>query len=234
MQDFKTIEWQGLWDMPSRKGETVYDWGDELQPLTDDEDIVWNSRNFTLRALFDKRILGNDFEQKKAKIAALGKFTLSTPFRDCEVWVEEFRILSENSISAICEFKFYEQSPRFEAVLPTPSNYGSTIDGYSLYKDLGIYFVFNDDKQLAKLKDLGKTVFNKGKGKSEYREFPEVTLNCFSKDVSKIQKILSKSGLRELRHKGKTYKCFFTKGFKINKRTNGFIYEIKLSVSEII
>ncbi len=176
MWGFKVIEWFGLWDMPSRKGEITYDWGDEIQPLVDDEDIIWNSRKFKLKALFDKRINGNDFEQIKKQIEKAGKFVLPNPFKDCMVQINSFKVLKENSVCAVCEFEFYEKEVTFEAVLPMPSGMGSTIDGYSLYKDLGIYFTFDKDQELAELKDLRNTVFKKGTAKSQYRELPEITL----------------------------------------------------------
>lgn len=234
MDDFVTIEWQGLWDMPNRTGETFYDWGDELQPLTDDEDIVWNSRKFKLKALFDKRITDKTFKQKKAEIAALEKITLHTPLRDCEVWVEDFKVTFENSLCAVCEFSFYEPKPVFQSVLPAKSNIGITIDGYSLSKDLGISCVLKNETLLAGLKDEATTVFGSGKTKSKYREFQEIELHCFSKDVAKIQYIISRNGLREIKYEGKSYICFFTKGFKVKNSKSGFYYTIKLSVYEVI
>lgn len=234
MEDFKVIEWQGLWDMPSRRGDTVYDWGDALQPLIDDEDIVWNGRKFKLKALFDKRITGKTFEQKKAEIAALEKFTLHTPLRDCEVWIEDFKVTFENSICAVCVFSFYEPKPNFETSLPVKSNTGTTIDGYRLSKDLGIAFKFKNETILAELKDEATTVFKSGKLKSKHRELSEIELHCFSKDVAKIQYLISKSGLREIKYEGRSYMCFFTKGFKVKNNTSGFYYTIKLSVYEVV
>ncbi len=234
MDGFTHIEWSGLWNMPSRKGETTYDWGDEIEPLVDDEDIVWNSREFKLKAFFDKRIKGADFDKKKKELKKKTRMTLSTPFRDCKVWLNSFRVISENSIGVVCEFEFYEDESVFEAEMPIASGVGSTIDGYSLYNDLGIYFTIKKDKELTDLKSSKKTVFNRGVAKSHYRELPELTLECFSKDVKPIQKILSSNGLRELQHEGSIYKCFFTKGFKVVRKGNGFKYRIELNVYDII
>ena len=46
----------GFFDMPDRGSPVVYDWGDSLQPLLDDEDIFWKALTMTVEFIYDSRI----------------------------------------------------------------------------------------------------------------------------------------------------------------------------------
>lgn len=50
----------GILDMPQRKGDTFYDWGDEIEPLVSADDIYFGSRDIVLDAfLMSEKAPGN-------------------------------------------------------------------------------------------------------------------------------------------------------------------------------
>lgn len=245
---FEIIKIDGVLDMPSRLGDITYDWGDFIEPLVEEEDIFWKSRDIKVDVFFNGERYDMTLKQAIERLESLpNEFVLNTYFGGFTVNLKQ-AIKSRNFTSKYAKIRldFVENAPQF-----TSSNIGVAIggngikiDGFDLFNDFGIIVTnIKRSDNIPLLKSLEITTFNSSKPYSEYRNWKGIELSCVkiyeSKDelretTEKFKKLLSQSGFRELIFDNQTFKCFISEGFKIQFRgSNTIRFKLVLNTEEI-
>src|SRR5690606_5525456 len=97
----------GILDMPKRKGQTEYDWGDEFEPLVSAEDIFFGSRDIIVDAFFDAR--KGTWETASDTLETIkATQTLTTQYGDYQVRLDEIRILKSFKEGKTIQLRFRE------------------------------------------------------------------------------------------------------------------------------
>lgn len=238
----------GVLDMPSRRGNTTYDWGDYIEPLVHKKDIFWKEKTIKIDVFFDGRRFNKTLEQCLSMFQSLPReFILSTSYGNYTVNLKQVvKSKTYNSHNyALLQLVFYENNPTFLETLPTAlGGTGTKIDGYDLRSDFGIIVSkaqFNNE--LAEAKLSAKTTYQVPRLLTPFRKLKVMQLDCvvpfdtiqeLTEKTAKLKKLLSKSGLRILSLKNKNYNCFLTDGFTVNKFDTYVKFTVKLNVDESI
>ncbi|MBS9774575.1 MAG: hypothetical protein KGV59_05395 [Tenacibaculum sp.] len=237
------MNYEGILNMPSRLGDTFYDWGDYLQPLVNDEDIFWSAKDFVLNVFFDTRLTNKSLSEVINELKRLGEFNLNSKYGNYKVTIKEIRTQRYVSGNAKLNIYLNERLPKFtDKLKPAKSGKELSIDGYDLRSSFG--FVVNSIKTLdylPELKPLNITTFNTSSPFSDFRGFKtfEFQITKSFSDSSELtetteqfKKILSKSNFRNVISQGKTYKCFLTNGFDVKINKNHASFNVKLNIDE--
>jgi hypothetical protein len=227
--------------MPSRLGETMYDWGDFTEPLVHQDDLYWSSIDFKIDFLFDSRVTNKTFRQSISELENLrDSFELINQFGSFNVKLKEANKTKHTIDSKVVyELIFTNENVQFNSELPSPIvGSGISIDGYGLYENFSLLIQsvkLNDN--IASLKDSNKTVSNFKNLLSSFRTFKEIEIKSAIKNdgnefenIEFLKKILSNSGLRKIAHKGINYNAFLTQGFKVIIKRNFIEFTFKLNI----
>lgn len=220
------VKYNGILDMPQRLGETFYDWGDYQEPLVDDEDIFWKSRNFSMDVVFDERVTNKTLKSVINEISILPEFLLESEYGNFTVKVKEIQKVSTYETVSKLTFVFNERIPIFDAVLENPiGGNGVLIDGYDFKKDFGITITkIKPLEYVPSSKLMNTTVYNTSQKFSGHRNFKVFEFDCvkhfssiseLSETTEKFKKLLSLGGYRIINLNNESYNCFLTEGFKI-------------------
>lgn len=234
------VSLEGVLDMPSRAGELVYNWGDEIQPLVDAQDIFWTARQFRLKALFDKRVTALDYKGGVNEIANIsGFFGLSSDLGSFSVkMIEANKKRQYGADFAEWELLFEEEAALFNGATPSSNGGGSiTIDGHSLFNDLRILV-----KGVSLLDDIPRLnpssittsspvppyLNSRGLGRIKI-DAAILRAGDYVNRLESLKKVLSKPGLRSVNYKGNSYSCFLTEGFNANIKKGLVSFSIVLN-----
>ena len=220
------VGYKGVLDMPSRLGDTYYDWGDLQQPLVDDEDIFWKSKNINLNVVFDERRTNRTLKLVVNEISNLPECLLESKYGNFQVKVKAIQKVNSYENITKLSILFNERKPQLNATLLAPiGGTGLLIDGYDFKKDFGIVIRNTKSLNYAPItKQLATTVFNSSKILSDHRSFKVFELDCamvcsgvseLKEATDKFKKVLSLSGYRVLTFENESYNCFLTEGFKV-------------------
>ncbi|AOR28717.1 hypothetical protein FORMB_16780 [Formosa sp. Hel1_33_131] len=220
------VGYNGILDMPSRLGDTFYDWGDWQQPLVDDEDIFWKSKEFSLNVVFDERRTNKTLKSIVNEISNLPECLLESKYGNFQVKVKAIQKVNSYENITKLSILFNERIPQLNATLLGPvGGNGLLIDGYDFKKDFGI--VIRKVKPLDYVpitKQLSTTVFNTSQILSDHRNFKVFELDCamayssaseLKETTDKFKKLLSLGGYRVITFENESYNCFLTEGFKV-------------------
>ena len=240
---FVLVGYSGIMDMAQRLGETFYDWGDYQQPLVEEEDIFWKSRDFNMNVLFDERKTSKTLNYIVNEIANLPECLLESEYGNFTVKVKEIQKVNTYGVITKLTLVLNERIPNFNAVLNNPIGGNSVlIDGYDFKKDFGI--IISKVKPLecipsSKLPNI--TVFNTSQKLSEHRNFKKLEFDCvkhyqnkseLTETTEKFKKLLSMSGHRIITLNNQNYNCFLTDGFKVVFAGSGLIkFKLKLNIT---
>lgn len=237
----KLISCNGLLDMPARLGVTFYDWGDNIQPLVDFEDIYFKSKQINIVTLHDSRF--HKSINPKSKLKELPKsFTLNTKYGSHSVSllrvVETTRALEASTYM----LTLIENKPTYSPP-SAPSNLsGDNLDGYALDSQLGCIVM-----RVSKQNDSGSsikstaTTWRREKFNTEFRsrEAVEIDLAIVYEDeghlsdkINLIAQILAQPGDRVFSYKGSSYRGYNECGFKVERSESYAKISIKLTVSD--
>lgn len=243
--DFKTLGLvpqfvHGVLDMPARKGETEYDWGDVTEPLVDAEDIFFGYRKITVDALFDER-LGVTWKDASNQLSSItDSQILSTDYGDYLVRLDELKVAKSYKGGKTLKIHFLELNPDLSGGLPTTTGETSIrIDGYDLFTQFGLLIERTVMYEIAALKSSKQTAFQNNV-LSVYRE-PQVLnvklngiyaskANMTSK-INQLNKLLAKEGLRHFIYHGEGFYCYVDEGFRVDIKRNRVEITLKLKVS---
>lgn len=230
----------GFLDMPKRKGETEYDWGDVVEPLVSAEDIYFGERNIIVEALWDERS-GVTF---KAASEALEVITdtrpLVTEYGTYQVRFDEMKVVKSYKGGKTLQLKFLELNPDLSGGLPTSS--GSTsirIDGYDLFVQFGLLVQETTFHEIEKLKSSKETTY-KSNFLSIYRKPQELNVKVtgiyaskaeMTTKINALNATLAKEGLRHFYYKGEGFQCYIDDGFKVDVKRLRVTINLKLKVS---
>lgn len=223
---FVLVGYSGIMDMPQRLGETFYDWGDWQQPLVDEEDIFWKSRDFSMDVVFDERRTSKTLKSVVKEITNLSECLLETDYGNFIVKLKEIQKVNKYGLVTKLTLLFNERIPKFNAVLGNPiGGAGILIDGYDFKKDFGITITKVRPLEYAPVpKLMNTTVFNTSQKFSDHRNFKVFEFDCvkhyssiseLSETTEKFKKLLSLGGYRIINLNNESYNCFLTEGFKI-------------------
>ncbi len=220
------VEYVGILDMPSRIGDTFYDWGDTQMPLVHEDDIYWSARTFSMKLIFDTRKTIRSIESVIQELSELEECNLETSYGTFLIKIKEIINVTSYGIITKLTIILNERDPQFNATLSSAIGGGSyLIDGYGLKTDFGISV---EDvigiNSVPTAKSTEKTIYQSSKGFTDYRKFKVIEIFCFkifsnkavlSETMEKFKKILSQDGFRTVSLSSETYSCFLTEGFKI-------------------
>lgn len=214
----------GVLDMPDRKGDTFYDWGDEIEPLVSAEDIYFGVRNIVLDAFFDERI-GVDFETASETLQGItGDAELVTDYGTYLVRLDELKIVRSYKGGKTLKIVFKELNPVLSGGLPTTTGLdGIRIDGYDLFTNFGLLVENVKKFEISKLKPSRETTY-KTNPLMRYRQPLEIDVKVNANYASKadmttkiksLNALLAKPGLRHFVHNGTGFQCMIDQGYTV-------------------
>jgi hypothetical protein len=220
----------GWCDLPSRMGDCFYEWGDDngVEAYVDDDDIMFNGRDLSLKAL----ILGTNFDlyfKLKKFYSAIKAFTdlvvLSTPYGDFNVQILNVK---ENHIFNACELTISMREPIVNisgGELPLEGTGFYSIDNIPM-QNFGLYV--NSSESAYDLPDLKEQYFTKYGVEGiqmVFRKNNTVTINgtlmannlvSFKQNIKNLYFIFSSSGERIIKKKNEfSINCFAKDGFSV-------------------
>lgn len=238
---FVLIKYEGILDMPERLGDTVYDWGDYLEPLVHVDEIFWKSKDIRIDVLFDQRRTSKTLNEVLSELEGLDEFILESDFRNCTVKFKECENLLSKEFVTKLTLVFQERIPVFNAVLGSAiGGNGILIDGFDLWKDFGIKVSdVSSWDYVTGLKNLNTTIFNTSKHLSNHRDLKVIEFECsapyslkseIGDKTEKLKKLLSLEGYRILNLKSENYNAFFTKGIVVSIFKNHVSFNLQLNL----
>ncbi|WP_417444652.1 hypothetical protein [Joostella sp.] len=227
----------GLLDLPKRKGDTLYDWGDGFFALVDENDIYFGTRNIEVLAYWDNRMSSDFRESLQILRNAVTTEILSTDYGDYLCKIDSIEVLKDFGISGkTVKITFKELNPDLSGGLPSIIGESSVrIDGYDLI-NFGLLTQKVNGFDVPKLQSSKKTSYQNNY-LSVFRDPPEVELKVTGIYVSKsdmasklnaFNKLISKEGLRHFVHGGYGYQCYCPDGY--NSKIKGNIVEISINL----
>lgn len=219
----------GFFDMPDRVSPVIYDWGDTLQPLLDEEDIFWKSLSITVEFVYDSRITGNTYEQTMTALKALDEFEIEQTFASGGNGVFTVRVQSsqkEQTFGPLTKATvvLYNRVPTFTGTLPSANDSSSSIGGYS-FSQFGLVVSSKlNFRGLGELKQSKETTYMSDTKKSAVRGLNQLSIDCWIvgsntadliKKVAEFKKLLSLPDAKVLKYAGKTKNVFLSNGFKV-------------------
>lgn len=241
---FELSKVDGVLDMPSRIGDVVYDWGDYIEPLVDEKDLAWKSKEIKIDVFFDGERYGMNFNEALSKLKSLPEeFILSTNYGSFTVNLKQaIKVKGFADKYAKIRLIFNENKPQFTTVsLGSPNGgNGILIDGFDLYNDFDI-LVSNVKllDNIPTLKQSEVTIFQTSKPLNSFRQLNTIQLSCVKmyndflqlrETTEKFKKLLSQKDFRILNYNSKNYNCFLTEGFVVKVYKNHIKFNLKLNI----
>lgn len=231
----------GFLDMPSRVNETVYDWGDEIEPLVDEGDLFWGSRVFKTEFLYDSRLTNFTFKEVINQLSVLNDFiVLENQFGTFNVKLKEaIKTKNYNDSFVAYDFLFTEEKSSFISEKPVAiGGTGISIDEYDLFNDFGVLVKsVKSNDNIPSLKISNVTVETPITVLSNYRELKKIEFDCVIirdgnevPNINNLKKILSGSGLRSISYKNNLYSSFLTEGFNVSIKRKTLSFSLRLNV----
>jgi hypothetical protein len=229
----------GVLDMPPRKGETFYDWGNNFEPLVSENDIYFGAREIIIDAFFDER-KGVDFKTTVETLEAITtEETLETEYGNYLAKFDELKIERSYKGGKTLKLKFKEMNPDLSAEIPTvTSNGGTRIDSLDLFVNFGLLVERVTLFEIPSLKTSKETSY-KTNLVSVYRQPPEIEVKVngiyasrsdMSAKLSKLNALLAKPGLRHFVKGGDGFQVYAPEGHKVTIKRNRVEITIKLRV----
>lgn len=229
----------GVLDMPKRKGETFYDWGDEIEPLVSAEDIYFGVRDIVVDAFFDER-KGVVFQSVYETLIGITQNTsLVTDYGTFTVRLDSIKIVRSYKGGKTLKIVFKELNPVLSGGLPTTTGLnGVRIDGYDLFTNFGLLVESVRKFEIPRLKQTRATLY-KSNGIMGYRTPPEIDVKVNANYASKVDMttkiqslnaLLAKPGLRHFVHNGTGFQCMIDDGYKVDFKRLLVTINIKLKV----
>lgn len=218
---------QGILDMPKREGQTYYDWGNGYEPLLNESDIYFGSRDIVMDVFFDDRKA--DFKTTMETLESIvGDHPLETVYGTNIVRLDSVRTVREYNPGKTLQITLKELNPDLSGGLPTVTGDDEVrIDGHGFFSVFGLLVESVKLHDLSRLKNSAVTSF-KSNTISVFREPQtlEIKVNgIYASSVEMTQKIsalnslLAKEGYRHFVFEGEGYQCFCDQGFSV--RING-------------
>ena len=208
----------GMLNLPKRIGKTEYDWGTEIEPFVDIDDIEFDGRKLTLRVAIKKNNLDAFVSACiDCKVLSFDHDSFNVVCRD-EVEVKE---IVDYYIVTV---RFWQNVFQLKPVTLLPSGSGDyRIDNYDLNKDFGIYISKTENLyNTAKRIEINTTELYT---KTQYRSFREAYLKCsmlgtnfadLYNKMNQFQAVLMAPGLRTLKVKTDLYQIYYKNGIAID------------------
>ncbi|WP_142783344.1 hypothetical protein [Changchengzhania lutea] len=238
---FIPINFYGFLDMPSRLGETFYDWGEYIEPLVHEDDLFWKSREFKIDVFFDNRLTLKTFNQSVNELSSIvGFFPITNEFGTFNVKLKEVNKLKHfNDLNVVYRLVFVEEEPMFIGAIPAAvGGLYLTIDGYSLFSDFKVLTeIVKLNDNIATLKQSRITTSTPQKQLTDFRTFKNIEIKChmlksddYINNINRLKKLLSQSDFRQVVYKSVDYKCFITDGFSVKIEKEKIQFTIYLNI----
>lgn len=211
---------RGFYDMPSRFGESYYNWGTEIEPLVDQEDIVLAPRKLECDFLFDHRLKPTGEMQNAINALELRKnFILNLEQPIGTIQYDNFYVTFD-SVSKrntyenfeTATFSFYERTPQIYSFTTFPQ---TTISNYRIGDkppensgSLPNWFDFSNYKitvkavrnigTLKNLKNSVQTVYNSGSKKLYVRPFEIIEIDCIINEINQVESFYRLQAFRNM------------------------------------
>jgi hypothetical protein len=229
----------GVLDLPARKGETFYDWGDVFEPLVSAEDIFFGDREIIIDAFFDERS-GVDFKAAVATLEAIRtEEELVTEYGTYNVKLSALNVEKSYKGGKTLKIKFKELNPDLNAAIPTTTGQSSVrIDSLDLFVNFGLLVEKFTLFEIPELKNSRETSF-KTNYLSLYRQPEEIAVKVhgiyaskaeMSTKISGLNALLAKPGLRHFVKNGDGFQCYAAEGHKVTIKKNRVEINLKLRV----
>lgn len=218
----------GAFDLPTRKGETSYNWGTSIEPYLDVADIEIEGRELTFDCVvqsIDKPSLVENINHLTTAFIACQKF--STTYAEFDVVCRDaIRVEMLNDVVATMHVKLWQ--PHFvlpELTIQQQSGVGlcqQSIDGYDLFEVFGIVVEkIEGEKNMANRIEVATT---SAYTQTQYREQKEIVLHCSMRSTAglvflyrrmlQFQALCYQSGLRTLQLNEFQTEVYFKNGFR--------------------
>ncbi len=237
--NLKVISYKDILNMPSRTGDTSYNWGSTIEPLVHKEAIYWKSKVFSIQFFVENTPIKTVIDKLKVLPRV---FILESDFGTFNVSLVEAKrdqkYLGNNHVITLY---FEEEKTEFNTPLETKKGGSNlTIDGYDLLNDFDVLLEeIKSETDLPNLKESLVTVFGRERPLSGNRNLGLIQLNCNSiyssrntltNKISQLQSLLASPGLRTITHNNQTFSCYLTDGFVVNFKGNNLVsFNIKLN-----
>lgn len=229
----------GHLNLPKRKHETIYDWGDGFTALVDENDIFFGTRTIEVYAYWDPKI-GSDFRNALQTLRnAVTTETLTTDYGNYSCKISNIDVVKDFKGSGkTVKMTFIELNPDLSGGLPNVVGDGNVrIDGHD-FIDFGLLIKSVNGFDVPSLQNSKQTSFESNY-LSVFRNPPTVTITMNGIYVSKAEmaskinsfnKTLSNPGLRHFVHDGYGYQCYCPDGFSVNVKGKLVSITAKLTV----
>lgn len=230
---------QGVLDMPKREGETYYDWGNDFEPLVDQDDIYFGDRLIVMEVFYDERI-HSDFKHAMQQLRDItSDANLVTEYGTHVVRLQEVRLKNSYKGGKTLQITFNELNPNLGNGLPTVNgNTSVRIDGYDFFAQFGFLVekvnLFNVERLKA-----GKQTHYKTNVLSIYRQAQEIEVKIngiyanktdMSTKISQFNGLLAKAGMRHFVYNGDGFQCYCDEGAKVQIKRSRVLLTLKLRV----
>lgn len=221
----------GMFDFPKRKGEIERNWGNQVEPYLNPEDLEYDGRTIGLKLVMeDAENLG------RFRAACLACRELGTELGNFDVVLaSEVNVERVGDKLLKMELKFNENRVAFEDLtLAGSARSGGTgvrVDDFNLARDFGITVAeVKGDLKIPKRIDVNTTAPYMN---TRYRENPSVSLECVMRDrdlkaigarMRQFHALWRQPGTRELHlADGHTRNVFVKNGFSVSVVNDGIV-----------
>lgn len=215
----------GILNLPPRKGDTYYDWGNSYEPLVTTDDIYFGVRRIEMDAFYDER-KHSDFRAAIEQLEDVtGEADLVTEYGTHSVKLDQVKVVRSFKGGKTLKLIFLELNPDLSGGLPTLSEGDASvrIDGYDIFARFGLLVEKVNLFGAEKLKQSIETRHKKNLI-SVFREPEtlEVKINGIyasksdmTSKVNEFNKLLAKEGLRHFIYRDYGFQCFCDEGVKV-------------------
>lgn len=218
----------GMFDFPKRKGEIERNWGNQVEPYLDREDLEYDGRTIGL-----KLVMENAENLGRFRTACLACRVLGTELGNFDVVLaSEVNVENVNEKLLKMELKFNENKVGFEDLtLAGSGGTGIRVDDFNLARDFGITVAeVKGDLKIPKRIEVSTTAPYMN---TRYRENPSVSLECVMRDrdlkaigarMRQFHALWRQPGTRVLHlADGRTRNVFVKNGFNVTVVNDGIV-----------
>lgn len=250
------IRSEDLLNLPARKEPFFYDWGDLIEPLTDEQDLFFEPNSFFLEFFYEppKGALGQSpAGSLYALLEHLGaqgsdEIALETSYKATRAKI--VKIKEVQTLGASCgrfSVIFREaplQVPSFPSDLKRVDKEGLRVNGYPLQENTGL--ILSECKEAREIPPLRKSALSiyKRSALSVFRENAHLFLKLhgfyespaqLSYHVERFKAMMGSPGIKNIRYKGFLYGAYLTSGIKVKLLSETLTCcELSLEVSDKI
>jgi len=232
----QTLALKGVFDFPKRDGDTEYNWGNEIEPFLNTQDIKFKPKTCSLRVY----IQGANKYEYEANLSAFKNAALNMISIQSSYWLDLNVIKTTGEISvqefinknaAVCEVIFETRNGVLNGSLGTPGGgAGFKLNNYNFQKDLNLIVQKREgDKSIPSI--YTDQVTDEYEIPVTVRKEKDISISVtmisdhlanFLLQMGKLHQLLASEGLKTITFPdGSTANVYCKDGFTINEVHTG-------------